>query len=346
MREVRAGLSPGAKWDSRTFLDQAVENGAELVSGRTVKRVVIERGRATGVVAGNRWQTRFYPADLVILAAGGLGTPPILEQSGIACRPNLFVDPVLCVATRWDDARQNQEMPMPFIVQREHYMISPYFDFLSFFFNRRWKYPAGDVFSLMIKLADDNRGQRFPQGYRKGPVGHGQIETAGSGGPVHRDLRAGWARSRRTFSSAPSTPATPAGCFRWRKRTASTLHHDSLPANLYVADASLLPESLGNPRHPYHRGAGETDREDVREGECLPAVFGIMSRQSVPIREPFPCVPLPARKGESHPGDTPRPPARRVLHLGMDMTATSPRHSGLDPESRWWGVDGRVQARP
>ena len=33
-----------------------------------------------------------------MLAAGGLGTPPILEKSGIPCQSRLFVDPVLYVA--------------------------------------------------------------------------------------------------------------------------------------------------------------------------------------------------------------------------------------------------------
>ena len=31
---------------------------------------------------------------------------------------------------------------MPFVVEREGYIISPYFDFLSFFFNARWLRPA------------------------------------------------------------------------------------------------------------------------------------------------------------------------------------------------------------
>ena len=166
------GCSHGAKWDSREFLNQAVEKGAELVSGCRVQKVVIEKGKATGVIATEGWHTRFYPADLIILAAGGLGTPVILQQSGIECQANLFVDPVLCVATRWDKSLQNQEMPMPFIVQKEHFIISPYFDFLSFFFNRNWKYPAGDIFSLMIKLADTNTRRRFTKGSEKSSHGN------------------------------------------------------------------------------------------------------------------------------------------------------------------------------
>jgi len=37
---------------------------------------------------------------------------------------------------------------MPFAVQREHYILSPYFDYLSFFFNKSWRYPASDTLSL------------------------------------------------------------------------------------------------------------------------------------------------------------------------------------------------------
>jgi hypothetical protein len=240
------GCARGAKWDSRTFLDQAIENGAELVSRRTVRRVVIERGRATGVVAGNRWQTRFYPADLVVLAAGGLGTPPILEESGIACPPNLFVDPVLCVAARWEDARQNREMPMPFIVQREHYMISPYFDFLSFFFNRRWKYPAGDIFSLMIKLADDNRGRISRRGANKALSDRDKARLQEAVG-VCTEIFGKLGKKPEELFLGTINAGHPGGMFPLEEKDRDTLHHDSLPANLYVADACLLPKSLGNP---------------------------------------------------------------------------------------------------
>jgi choline dehydrogenase-like flavoprotein len=39
----------------------------------------------------------------------------------------------------------------------------------------------------------------------------------------------------------------PGGSLPLTEREAESLHHDRLPRNLYVADASLLPRSLGNP---------------------------------------------------------------------------------------------------
>ena len=50
------GCRPGAKWDSRRYLRIAVDNGARVVSGCTVERLIIEAGRARGVVARRGWQ--------------------------------------------------------------------------------------------------------------------------------------------------------------------------------------------------------------------------------------------------------------------------------------------------
>ena len=47
---------------------------------------------------------------------------------------------------------------MPFVIQRPGYIVSPYFDYLSFLFNRRWRHPAERVLGLMIKLSDSERG--------------------------------------------------------------------------------------------------------------------------------------------------------------------------------------------
>ena len=39
----------------------------------------------------------------------------------------------------------------------------------------------------------------------------------------------------------------PGGCLPLTQAEAATLHHAHLPGNLYVADATLLPEAMGNP---------------------------------------------------------------------------------------------------
>ena len=169
-------------------------------------------GRVTGVVSRGPLGPREHAADLVVLAAGGLGTPAILQRSGIACEPRLFVDPVLSVAARWPDAWQCHELEMPFVVQRDHYILSPYFDWFSFLVSPTWRHPAKDLVGMMIKLADE------PGGSVTGPRIHKTLTESGPAaagrwrGPGHRGPRPRSAPHPRTSSSARSTLATPAAC--------------------------------------------------------------------------------------------------------------------------------------
>jgi choline dehydrogenase-like flavoprotein len=241
------GCPSGVKWDSRRFVQQALERGAQLITGCVVERVVIRDRKAVGVEARQGWSRRFYPADLVVLAAGGLATPVILERSGITCEPRLFVDPVLCVAAEAAGCRQCFELEMPFVVQREGFIVSPYFDLLSYFFTPAWRrYPAGDVVAIMIKLADANQGRVLPGRLEKtlGPEDHRRLNEGLKIGT--EILRQFGAREEGVFLGTLNA-GHPGGMLPLTEQSAQTLHDERLPENLYVADASLLPRSLGNP---------------------------------------------------------------------------------------------------
>jgi ferredoxin len=240
------GCPEGVKWDSRQFLNVAVEKGARLITGCRVEAVEIEGGRATGAWARQGLLRRFYPADLVVLAAGGLATPAILDESGIPCEPRLFVDPVLTVAVHWPGCRQCREVEMPFVIQRPGYILSPYFDFLSFFFNDEWKHPAGDILGLMIKLADASEGCVTRRGVQKGLTAADRERLAEAQKVAAEMLCRLGAREEDLFLGTVNA-GHPGGGLPLTEREAGTLHHERLPHNLYVADASLLPRALGNP---------------------------------------------------------------------------------------------------
>jgi ferredoxin len=242
------GCPNGAKWDSRRFLGQAMANGARLVSGARVQRVVIRDGRAVGVKARIGARTVFYPAELVVICAGGLGTPALLERSGIPCEPRLFVDPVLCVAAPWPGSRQHRELPMPFVIQRPGYIISPYFDYLSFLFNKRWRHPADRVLGLMIKLADNEQGRVALHGrsLKKVLTAQDRDRLAEAEGLCRRIL-ADFGVDPKSVFLGTLNAGHPGGMLPLTSADAETLHPGRLPANMYVADASLFPRSLGNP---------------------------------------------------------------------------------------------------
>jgi len=240
------GCAQGAKWDSRQFLQVAQGHGARVLTGCRVESVAMSNGLATGVWARVGWSRRFFPADLVVLAAGGLGTPVVLQNSGIPCEPHLFVDPVLCLATEWPAALQCREIEMPFVVQRERYILSPYLDYLSFFFNRAWKHPARDTWGIMIKLADANEGSVSRQGVRKSLTDEDRARLNDAVALCSELLRRFGAPKESLFLGTVNA-GHPGGMLPLTQREAATLHDDRLPPNLYVADASLLPRAQGNP---------------------------------------------------------------------------------------------------
>jgi len=240
------GCPSGAKWDARRFLDDARARGATVLTGTTVETIVASSDVASGVIARRRGRRRFVPADLVILAAGGFGTPAILANSGIACEPRLFVDPVLCVAAEWPGTLQNRDIPMAFAAQQDGFILSPYFDFLSYYFNRRWKAPAGDIVSLMIKFADSPEGDVRGRRIRK-PLTTVDREGLARAARLAEDVLARLGVPKgRTFLGTLNA-GHPGGMLPLTAREAETLRNPRLPANAYVVDATLLPRSLGNP---------------------------------------------------------------------------------------------------
>ena len=240
------GCPHGVKWDSRAFLADARARGAGLMTGCRVEKLLVRGGRAEGVIVKKGRRRLVIPADLVVLAAGGMGTPPLLERSGIPVEPRLFVDPVLCLAAEWKGACQDRELPMPFASQRNGYILSPYFDHFSFFFNKNWPTPAGNILSLMVKLADSASGRATGTGVDKILTSEDKTRLE-EGAVLCADIlgRMGVPGDRMFFGTLNA--GHPGGMVPLTARDASSFHPERLPENVYVADASLFPASLGNP---------------------------------------------------------------------------------------------------
>ena len=240
------GCPSGAKWDSREFLREAMENGARLITNCRVREVILGNGRALGVRAIVGSRSKFFAADVVILAAGGFGTPVILQNSGIRCEPGLFVDPVLCVAAPWDNALLNKDIPMPFVADRGRFILSPYFDYLSYFFNRDWPPGAGNILSLMIKLADTPSGT-VTDGRVDKALTPEDIAALSSAVDVCAEILRRVGVEKREMFFGTLNAGHPGGMLPLRSEDAVTLRPRRLPENLFLADATLLPESLGKP---------------------------------------------------------------------------------------------------
>ena len=239
------GCPTRAKWDTRELLE-----GINVVTNCKVTRIDIGDGKAKHVHAV-RTNSQFsilnsqltFDADIIIVAAGGYGTPDILRASGIECEPHLFVDPVLCVAAPMEKARQDHQLLMPFVSMRDKYIISPYMDWLSFFFNRQWYKPMDGMISLMIKLADVEQGDVHHNHMQKQltPLDHQRLQQ---GVNDCREILLQMGVKEQDIFLGTLNAGHPGGMLPLTAAEAETLHSPSLPDNLYVCDATILPQSL------------------------------------------------------------------------------------------------------
>lgn len=99
------GCRIGAKQSTLiTYLQDAADHGARIVTGAHVERVMVDNGTATGVVARVGDATLTVQAKAVVLAAGSLHTPAILMRSGLGGRAAgdyLHLHPVTAVWARF-----------------------------------------------------------------------------------------------------------------------------------------------------------------------------------------------------------------------------------------------------
>ncbi|HUI64559.1 MAG TPA: GMC family oxidoreductase N-terminal domain-containing protein [Bacteroidota bacterium] len=240
------GCQQGAKWDSRIFLTEAVRKGASVMTGCAVDRVIIEGGIARGVAFRKGWRPGRMEADLIVLAAGGFGTPAILKRSGVECTDRLFVDHVLTIAGRLPGARQNCEISMPFAAQCHGYILAPYFDYLSYFFSRSWKFKAGDTYGIMIKIADECAGTVSGKKIEKSLTQKDKaaLEEASA---VCAEILCRLGVKKEEVVRGTVNAGHPGGMLPLTAKDVESMHPSALPELLYAADSTLFPSSLGNP---------------------------------------------------------------------------------------------------
>lgn len=102
--QCTSGYSYSAKWTARSYVDEAVRNGATLLNDARALRILVDQGRAIGVEYQQRKTKKHAEArraygSKIILAAGCASTPILLRRSGIRnvanrgfyCHPSMAV---------------------------------------------------------------------------------------------------------------------------------------------------------------------------------------------------------------------------------------------------------------
>ena len=236
------------------YVEEAVAHGAVLLNGARVTRVLVDHGVATGVELVMNGETRTASASTVVVAAGGIGSPVILRQSGIReAGYDFFFDPLITVCgTVKDVSLQHNEIPMSAGVhlKDEGYMMTDlavppvaHLIFTGQVFHLSKLFAFRNTARIMVK-AKDALGGRLTDGggVRK------MLTAADRGKLLH-----GFENAKRILTAAGATDiyktwyfaAHPGGTVKIGQLVDANLKTQI--DNLYVCDCSVIPEAWGLP---------------------------------------------------------------------------------------------------
>ena len=250
------GCQYGAKWSSQSFVGQAIKAGAKLLIDTPVDRVLTLNGKVKGVHVQGPSGGRDIMADTVVVSAGGMGTPGILQRSGIAkAGTNLFADLLVNTYGLLRDGNMRDELGMAALIDQFHekdgFILSPILETtLDMFlylplFKKQRAFARGRTVGIMTKITDDDAGKIDPDGTIHKPVTENDRRKLDRGDQIAREilLKAGVGPSTiYTTRVRAGHPGGTAGIGRVVDRELETEI-----SGLYVSDASVLPTAPGLP---------------------------------------------------------------------------------------------------
>ncbi|RAP52748.1 MAG: hypothetical protein BZ138_02420 [Methanosphaera sp. rholeuAM270] len=237
------GCPHGAKWDSLQDLKIAQENGAKLVTNEAVIGLITENNRIKGVKTNRGNQ---YYADGVVLAAGGMVTPKLLRTAGIKAGETFAVDPFITVGGYLKGAGQDHEIQMNKYIKLPHIVISPHTSqfLLPKIQETHPDATTDDIISLMIKVPDNLGGHVYMNEVVKG-IDFEDASLLARGAAIAGNILVKAGADIESISSTHVRGAHLMASARIGDIVDTNLETEI--ENLYVADASVLPEAPGLP---------------------------------------------------------------------------------------------------
>ncbi|MBU0516439.1 MAG: FAD-dependent oxidoreductase [Proteobacteria bacterium] len=253
------GCPHGAKWTARDYVADMVAAGGKIINGADVRRVIIQDGAATGVLALTPRGRLEVEAEVVVVAAGGLGTPTILRRSGLdEAGVGMFLDPLVMVTGVSRHAGTSSGPPMSVgtyeFMEDEGILLSNLIDPWGLWLIMvARKNPArlGQFLSyrrqlgLMVKIGDELAGYVTPDGRVSKPLTRQDHDRLDRGAAVARRILIRAGCHPRSIIVGPVRGAHPGATARLGRVVDDNLQ--TRVANLFVSDASVLPQALDRP---------------------------------------------------------------------------------------------------
>ena len=251
------GCRRGAKWTSREYVHDALVHGARIITRCDVQKVLTSGGEVSGVVAHTPGGTLVVNAGRVILGAGGLGTPMILQRSGIkGAGTHFFTDPMsVLVGLSSDSAGTWHEITYTFADESHvgEFVVGNVGAVNAFMaqiaalhlpYARRFV-QLPKMVGMFVKLCDEPTGSIEPDGTLHKAFTGKDEETMAKGVDVAKNIMIKAGVIPETISVAKGIGGHPGGTAAIGRVIGTDLMTGI--KNLYVCDNSVMPRSGGIP---------------------------------------------------------------------------------------------------
>jgi len=252
------GCQYDAKWDTRVWLREAERQGAQFMYNSQVKQVRIANGRAKGILVKTPQGMREIAGRTVVLAAGAMTTPVILQNSGLdEAGGGFFLDLFRNTYGSTDESGLNQHKePNMALVDLEWFsdqgfLLSPFMNHsrmtrLQEMGPLKAMRDSKHMLGIMTKISDEANGRVHADGRCSKPVTQRDRSRLALGAKIAREIlvQAG-ARPDSLFESRLQG-AHPGGTAAIGTVVDKDLQ--SRVDNLFVCDASVLPGRSFNER--------------------------------------------------------------------------------------------------
>lgn len=251
------GCRCGAKWNAAEWVDEAVCHGAELRTGARVVRVLTGNGHVRGVAGTHNGRPFLAEAETVILAAGGIGTPRILQESGFrAAGQGMTMDTTVMVYGVTGERGTGNEPPMTWSWEDQDAgfmlatLIDPWLLYPLVAARKGLRYVGlwprwNNILGVMIKLKDEVSGGVFRDGSISKPLTRRDRSRLRHAEEICGKILRETGADPATIFTTPLRGTHPSGTVRIGEMIDTDLQTEV--QGLFVCDASTFPEALARP---------------------------------------------------------------------------------------------------
>ena len=234
------GCSRNAKWTSVDYIEEAKKNGAKIVDNTPVTDLIVSNGTIKGVKSNED----IFEADIVVLSAGAIESPRLLQKIGIDAGNNLFVDTFVTVGGMIKNIKFNKEVTMNALIKKNDIVMAPHFSEILVKKLHEYKARKRDILGMMIKIKDEPSGIVTPDKVIKYNTAN-DVALLAEGSAAAGSILTEAGVDPQTLVSTYARGAHPGGTAAIGQIVNKNLETEI--EGLYVADASVFPEAPGAP---------------------------------------------------------------------------------------------------